>query len=102
MYAIRSYYEFCLGFEVHQPFRLNKEFVYGQEDGKDDHSRRYFDPANKEILLRVCDKCYEPATSLRITSYNVCYTKLLRPYVCLCSLVPHAVTVCDDMGGPRE
>lgn len=25
---------------------------------------RYFDDANKEILLRVCDKCYEPATSI--------------------------------------
>lgn len=25
---------------------------------------RYFDDANKEILLRVCDKCYGPATSI--------------------------------------
>jgi alpha-amylase len=56
--------QFCLGFEVHQPYRLNKRFSYGQEDGKDNPGRRYFDPANKEILLRVCDKCYGPTTSL--------------------------------------
>ena len=56
--------QFCLGFEVHQPYRLNKKFVYGQEEWKDDPSKRYFDPANKEILLRVCEKCYRPATSL--------------------------------------
>lgn len=56
--------QFCLGFEVHQPYRLNKKFVYNQEEGKDNHIERYFDPANKELLLRICKKCYDPATSL--------------------------------------
>lgn len=53
---------FCLGFELHQPYRLNKTFRPGS--GPADHMDRYFDPVNKEILLRVCDKCYHPATSI--------------------------------------
>jgi alpha-amylase len=55
---------FCLGFELHQPYRLNKNFTFGQDDNLEDHIERYFDPANKELLLRICNKCYGPATSI--------------------------------------
>ncbi|MBP9009174.1 MAG: glycoside hydrolase family 57 protein [Methanospirillum sp.] len=55
---------FCIGFEVHQPYRLKKGFKPDFTNGPDDPMERYFDDANKEILLRVCDKCYEPATSI--------------------------------------
>jgi len=55
---------FCIGFEVHQPFRLKKGFKPDFMGGTDDPMERYFDNANKEILLRVCNKCYEPATTI--------------------------------------
>ena len=55
---------FCLGFEVHQPYRLKDDFIYKPLEGPEDPMERYFDSANKEILIRVCDKCYEPATSI--------------------------------------
>lgn len=55
---------FFLGFEVHQPYRLKKIFLPGKTGGPDDPMERYFDSANKEILLRVCNKCYYPATSI--------------------------------------
>lgn len=53
----------CLGFEVHQPFRLRQGPIPGNgadgslEDG-------YFNGANREILERVADKCYVPATRI--------------------------------------
>ena len=56
--------QFCLGFELHQPYRLNKTFTPGPGRGVSDHVERYFDPVNKELLLRICDKCYTPATSI--------------------------------------
>lgn len=55
---------FCLGFEVHQPFRLKKGFSPSVKNNNKDSQERYFDGANKEILLRVCNKCYGPATSI--------------------------------------
>lgn len=55
---------FCLGFELHQPYRLNKTFTPGPGSGVEDHCDRYFDPVNKELLLRICEKCYHPATSI--------------------------------------
>ena len=56
--------QFSLGFEVHQPYRLNKQFTPHTISDSRDIMEQYFDPANKEILLRVCEKCYEPATSI--------------------------------------
>lgn len=55
---------FFLGFEVHQPYRLKKNFKPKLSGNYEDPMERYFDDANKEILLRVCNKCYEPATSI--------------------------------------
>jgi len=45
-------------FQVHQPYRLRRYSVF-------DTDPFYFDDAaNKQILLKVADKCYRPATSL--------------------------------------
>lgn len=54
----------CIGFEVHQPYRLNRQFSPVQKEKKQDLNDLYFDGINKEILLRVADKCYYPATTL--------------------------------------
>ncbi|NMB80164.1 MAG: alpha-amylase [Methanomicrobiales archaeon] len=56
--------DICMGFEVHQPFRLNRHFEPDPKLKKKDLFDRYFDSLNKEVLLRVADKCYNPATQL--------------------------------------
>jgi alpha-amylase len=54
----------CVGFEVHQPYRLNRQFSPEPKLKKKDLFDQYFDTLNKEVLLRVAEKCYNPATSL--------------------------------------
>jgi alpha-amylase len=56
--------DICLGFEVHQPYRLNRHFVPEPKLKKKDLFDRYFDPLNREVLLRVAEKCYNPATQI--------------------------------------
>jgi alpha-amylase len=54
----------CLGFEVHQPYRLSQRFKEEMASGKspDELFEVYFDnQRNKEILERVARKCYLPA-----------------------------------------
>jgi alpha-amylase len=49
--------DICLYFQVHQPYRLRRYRVFDIGTGAG-----YFDePANREILRRVADKCYLPA-----------------------------------------
>jgi alpha-amylase len=48
----------CFYFQVHQPYRLRRYSVFSSDPF-------YFDnEANKEILLKVADKCYRPTTTL--------------------------------------
>ena len=54
----------CIGFEVHQPYRLNRHFSPIPNMKKKDLFHTYFDSLNEEILLRVADKCYNPATKI--------------------------------------
>ncbi len=54
----------CIGFEVHQPYRLNRQFEPVPNMKKKDLFDHYFDSLNKEILLRVAEKCYNPATKI--------------------------------------
>jgi alpha-amylase len=57
----------CLGFEVHQPLRLNRNFREEIAEGKDieDLFDVYFNNSwNKRILNRVATKCYLPANRL--------------------------------------
>ncbi len=50
----------CFYFQVHQPWRLRRYSVF-------DADPFYFDDeANKEILLKVANKCYRPATQLML------------------------------------
>ncbi len=54
----------CIGFEVHQPYRLNRQFEPFPKMKKKDLFDHYFDSLNKEILVRVAEKCYDPATEI--------------------------------------
>jgi len=56
--------QICVGFEVHQPYRLNRMFSPDPKIKKKDLFDHYFDSLNKEILLRIVDKCYYPATKI--------------------------------------
>jgi alpha-amylase len=51
--------EVVIGFEVHQPLRLRREFHHRTITPEDPDD--YFDSANREILERVADRCYDPA-----------------------------------------
>lgn len=54
----------CFGFEVHQPFRLDHQF--DPEAGKRNKNLRelYFTSKNRDLLERVVQKCYIPATEI--------------------------------------
>jgi alpha-amylase len=54
----------CFGFEVHQPFRLNRHFKPDHKVKKKDLPGLYFDELNREVLERVAEKCYVPATQM--------------------------------------
>jgi len=54
----------CIGFEAHQPFRLNRHFSPDPKKKKKDLFDLYFDELNREILDRVSGKCYLPATQM--------------------------------------
>ncbi len=56
--------DICIGFEVHQPYRLNRQFSPVSGKKQEALFDQYFDGLNKEILLRVADKCYNPATKI--------------------------------------
>jgi alpha-amylase len=56
--------QICIGFEVHQPYRLNRQFSLVPKMKKSDLFDHYFDGLNREILLRVAEKCYDPATRI--------------------------------------
>ncbi|MEK6808291.1 MAG: alpha-amylase, partial [Nanoarchaeota archaeon] len=50
----------CLYFQVHQPYRLRNYSIF--DIG---HSENYFnDEKNREILIRVANKCYLPTNNL--------------------------------------
>lgn len=55
---------FSIGFEVHQPYRLNRHFVPDPKVKKKDIQNLYFDDVNRELLLRIAEKCYLPATTM--------------------------------------
>ncbi len=52
------------GFEVHQPYRLNRHFAPDPNIKRKDVLDLYFDKINRELLLRVAEKCYIPATTM--------------------------------------
>lgn len=59
--------DICLCFEVHQPFRLRKEFFWEKRMFKetDDLFDYYFsDRDNREVFTRVAEKCYFPTNSI--------------------------------------
>ncbi|AEA47226.1 glycoside hydrolase family 57 protein [Archaeoglobus veneficus] len=56
--------EVCFAFEVHQPYRI--DFQFNPEFAKRKRNLRdaYFAGINREILQRVVEKCYMPATQI--------------------------------------
>ena len=66
MYAIRSYYEWCIEKRYNYIFEMDADFSHNPND-----------------LTRLYNACHIDGAdlSIRITSYNVCYTKLLRMFV---------------------
>ncbi|MBP2146589.1 alpha-amylase [Methanofollis sp. W23] len=60
----------CLGFEVHQPFRLNPEFRPEMAKGRRDLEKYYFAPSNQENLGRVAERCYLPATEILLDALD--------------------------------
>jgi alpha-amylase len=53
-----------IGFEVHQPFRIRRDFFWNPRADRD-LIERYFDSErNREIFERVKRKCYLPATGI--------------------------------------
>jgi alpha-amylase len=63
----------CLAFEVHQPFRLRKDFFWTKQmfspvPGSGDLFALYFeDGKNREIFEKVAVKCYCPTNELILT-----------------------------------
>ncbi|MBU2559565.1 glycoside hydrolase family 57 protein [archaeon] len=56
-----------LCFEVHQPFRVRKEVLKGEED----LFNAYFDDkVNRELFERISYKCYYPATEIILEEIN--------------------------------
>ena len=59
--------EVCLAFEVHQPFRIDKNFTEDLSKGKgpEELFDIYFNNAwNRQIFLRAADKCYRPSNRI--------------------------------------
>ncbi|HXZ97984.1 MAG TPA: hypothetical protein VED24_01305 [Candidatus Acidoferrum sp.] len=61
--------DICLGFEVHQPFRLRKNFFWDRLEfrraSNRDLANLYFDQAlNREIFDRAAKKCYFPSNEI--------------------------------------
>jgi len=61
--------DICLSFEVHQPFRLNRNFRAGilarPQVKKSDLFELYFDhDLNKQVFERAARKCYFPANNI--------------------------------------
>jgi alpha-amylase len=60
----------CFGFEVHQPFRLNNQFNAETSRKQKRLQDVYFSSGNREILERVVQKCYLPATQILLENLD--------------------------------
>lgn len=68
--------DICLGFEVHQPLRLNANFnedlVKGKAVSLEKLFQTYFNNQwNKAILRRVAKKCYYPSNSIMLENIDM-------------------------------
>jgi alpha-amylase len=60
----------CFGFEVHQPFRLNTQFIPETARKQKNLQEIYFSSSNRLILERVVQKCYVPATQILLDNLD--------------------------------
>jgi alpha-amylase len=56
--------EIVVGFDAHQPYRVNKTFTPGTDRTSASLMDQYFDPMDREVILRASERCYTPATEL--------------------------------------
>ena len=70
MYAIRSYYA---------PKNIKNQSIQIQQKKESDLLAENINDKSIVVLLDEIGKEYTSEQFSRITSYNVCYTKLLRP-----------------------
>ncbi|MBA3044104.1 alpha-amylase, partial [archaeon] len=64
----------CFYFQVHQPMRLNKLSILDFCKNGDLKQMYFNERKNREILLRVAEKCYLPTNRLMlelINKYNI-------------------------------
>ncbi|WP_338601794.1 glycoside hydrolase family 57 protein [Sulfolobus tengchongensis] len=57
-----------LGFEVHQPFRIRKDFFWNPRFRQNLEDRFFDTERNREIFERIKKNCYIPATSIILNS----------------------------------
>jgi alpha-amylase len=65
--------DLCFGFEVHQPYRIRKDFHSEISKGKKIEKlfEIYFDNEwNKDILKRVATKCYRPSNEIMLENID--------------------------------
>ena len=86
MYAIRSYYEVSVFHD-----RIDNSLFSFYVTNEDSLEFKFSIPKNQKTELRIYEATYdlfdnpifevhERPSTIRITSYNVCYTKLLRNF----------------------
>ena len=80
MYAIRSYYEAVKCQITESDFRENAQaLAYLGENAAGDIRLERRELGLIEKAVQTIQRHADEFVELRITSYNVCYTKLLRP-----------------------
>ncbi|MBS7633220.1 glycoside hydrolase family 57 protein [Candidatus Bathyarchaeota archaeon] len=67
--------DIVLVFEVHQPFRLKRNFFWENQQFKRVKKKKFFDyyfdhAVNKEIFERACRKCYFPSNQIILESID--------------------------------
>ena len=58
----------AFGFEVHQPFRIRRDYFWNPRYRGSPLERFYDDELNREVFMRVARKCYVPATKIVLES----------------------------------
>jgi len=57
-----------LGFEVHQPFRIRRDFFWNPRFRQSLEDRFFDTERNKDIFERIKKNCYIPATNIILNS----------------------------------
>ncbi len=91
--------DICFAFEVHQPYRLKKDFFWNREMLKRRSKEELFDyyfsgKDNEHIFKRICEKCYFPANSILLEAIEE-RKKERRPFKVTFSLSGIFIEQCE-------